>query len=81
MHAAGLIKKSERQHTRLEFPLASFEVIKQVIYSYKCDNCGKIIRAYHLLPLFEGSFPAKIRKPKEKISCLVMGQFFILLIV
>jgi len=41
--------------TRLEFQPASFEVIKQVIYSYKCDSCGKIIRADHPLPLFEGS--------------------------
>ena len=41
--------------TRLEFHPATFEVIKQVIYSYKCDSCGKIIRADHPLPLFEGS--------------------------
>ena len=39
----------------LEFHPASFEVIRQVIYSYKCDRCGKIIRADHPLPLFEGS--------------------------
>ena len=41
--------------TRLEFHPASFEVVKQIIYSYKCDSCGKIIRADHPLPLFEGS--------------------------
>lgn len=41
--------------TRLEFHPASFEVVRQIIYSYKCDSCGQIIRADHPLPLFEGS--------------------------
>lgn len=50
-----MVKIGKRTVTRLEFHPATFEVIKQIIYSYKCSNCGKIVRADHPLPLFEGS--------------------------
>lgn len=40
---------------RLEFHPASLKVVNQEVYSYKCDSCGKIVRADHPLPLFEGS--------------------------
>ena len=40
---------------RLDFTPAAFKVINQRVYSYKCDNCGKIVRADHPLPVFEGS--------------------------
>lgn len=41
--------------TRLEFTPASFKVVREKIYSYKCNSCGKIVRADHPLHLFEGS--------------------------
>lgn len=52
----GTLKEiGKKTVTRLEFHPASFEVVRQIIYSYKCDRCKKIIRADHPLPVFEGS--------------------------
>ena len=52
----GLMKEIGKKTVhRLEFQPATFEVVKQVVYSYKCGSCGKIICAGHPLPLFEGS--------------------------
>ena len=40
---------------RLVFKPAEMYVEEQLIYSYKCDRCGKLVRADHPLPVFEGS--------------------------
>ena len=56
--------------TRLEFHPATFEVIKQVIHSYKCSSCGKIVRADHPLPVFEGSLASP-----SVIAGIIMAKF------
>lgn len=67
----GSLKDIGKQTTtRLEFHPAYFEVIRQVVHSYKCTDCGKIIRADHPLPLFEGSLATP-----SLIAGIMTGKF------